>query len=1181
MRMFFYLLFLLFSSNVCPLELGQEISTPKVRILLHFDAADRYKYVNGLRSEIVLLEQRWKDFVDIYNQKNAELEVQIEDLKEISLKKHDGFVLKKINWLTLLNNIYGDIKDTKGQTLALLRQHVEFWEKYFSDSMHKSNTLEEKSIYSFLDLQNMMKKIFLQEEQLKRLVEKKEEKAIEISREEYLLVEKEKEFEGIEQSIESKKKHTDLNKEDIALLDIEKEVVCNQRELSVLKVSLYQKNQEFLNSKESSLQDKLAALKDQAEAIRNRLHVDISDVYGYEQKNNELKKTCIAKKAELVKLRNEIAARKINSQEELDRLRKRFKVSFTKLKQLEDVEVSAHGISDSFALYSVAHAYVMVATNERILYKIKIEMMLQDAKMQQSQVVADTVKLLYEISQGHIKDTETFEKERIEYKEKQSFLESEIKANKEQVVVDHGLIKDIQRIMAHLKKQQERMNVLTDDVSSFQKKKWIDCATLLADMIKNIEEQDEIMLQKSEFCEQIVVSQEESLESIDCILHEFDLIGVWHRSISAVTWDGIKNILPNLSIFVKDIYGIIKSCIAQVSLKKIAFSVSRISIGGLFGIFLMMFLSFMLYLFLQAILPTWYKYFLSSEHGPVYFMHGPYQLCAVFIGFFIEVFTLLYVWILLFAYTFFCEPTVAFSVMFYGYTIILGIYTSRKLLMQFILINRKFDYFLLSKRLIDRFSLVFLFFSISTVVILVFRKMFMLVMLHQQSEFPNILLRVYHIVIFTSIVFSLDKEEFLQLLPKKSNIGSKIAFILERYYYLVLLAVFSLLIMSDPYLGGYGSLMWHLFWNIFVSTCVLGLLFIINMIIRKCSVVFFFKEDDSINGSCERFDYAKTWYAIYILCLILVFTVVAIILCAEVWGYGFTYGTLRKVAMYELFKIESTSSAGKMESFRVLNLLYILFMSCVGIVLAYLFRKFILKRVFDIQYVDPGIQNTVTIISRHVIIIAAVMIACVQSKLGSVVAYVSFVGLVTFGWSFKDLLTDFVAYFFILVQRPVKLGDYVMIDQDTKGVVRKISSRAVILRHKNAVNIVVPNSTVLKASIYNWNYTRGYIGLDDIIFTVPFKTNITLVREVCFKVMDEDSDVLKVPQPFVRLNEFGDKGYVFMVRGFVSAGNTLRQWDITSNIRFALVEKLGKEGIIIAGPSMKIFMEQETFQDQQ
>jgi small-conductance mechanosensitive channel len=204
------------------------------------------------------------------------------------------------------------------------------------------------------------------------------------------------------------------------------------------------------------------------------------------------------------------------------------------------------------------------------------------------------------------------------------------------------------------------------------------------------------------------------------------------------------------------------------------------------------------------------------------------------------------------------------------------------------------------------------------------------------------------------------------------------------------------------------------------------------------------------------------------------------------------------------------------------------------------------------------------------------MIACIQSKLGFIVMYVSFVGLATFGWSFKDLFTDFVAYFFILVQRPLKLGDYVRIDDETMGVVRKISPRAVILRRKNSVNIVVPNSMVLKSSLYNWNYARNYIGFDDIVFCVPFGSDIALVREICFKVLEEDNDVLKVPQPFVRLQDFGDKGYVFMVRGFLSSGNTLRQWDIASNIRFALVLKLAKSGISIAGPSVKVMLKKES-----
>ncbi|HSW75802.1 MAG TPA: mechanosensitive ion channel domain-containing protein [Candidatus Saccharimonadales bacterium] len=1176
----FFLILSLFSSffSLQALELGKnltkELTTPKIRILLRNDLSDRYKYVENLKLELQSLEQRWKESYETIEQKRLEIQAQIEELKDQPVKK-SNFLTKKFNYLIKLDQAFKETEETKIQILEFLKQHIEFWEKYFADSTHQSNGIEDKSLYSFLDLQNIMKRIFFQEELLDGIIVKKEETVTEISKEEYIVATKEKEFEHVQQLLEEKKKQTEKNKEDITLLDFEKEVITKQRELASLKLHVLAKKQEFFNSKESILQDRLQQLKDHINAIRSRLYVDILDVQNYEQKNNEQKKLTSLKKAELIKLRNEIAAQKIAAQEELDRLRKRFKLTFTKMAQLEDIEVSTHSISDSFAWYSIARAYVTVATYERLLHKIKIDMMLQDSKMQQSQIILDTVKLLYEISQGHIKDTETFEKERIGYKEAKQALQISMKANKEQMLCDHILMKDLQRILAHVKKQQDTMTSLSGEVSGFLHKKWSDSFIMLSEMIKNIEEQHEVMLQKNEIYEQIVSSQEETLESLNCILAEFDTIGVWHRSISAVTWEGIKNIGPNLIVFLRDVKNIIVSYISKFTLHNFAYGLSELSLGKILGIFVMICMLFVIFIFLQALLPTLYKSLINVPMSPVDSLHGLRQIGILFLGFLIDVFKPLYVWLILLLYIIWQDSSAAVLVLFYGYTIFFGIYASRKLLMQFIYINRKFDYFLLSKRLIDRFSWVFLFFSISTIIILVFRKMFMLVMLHQQSEFPNILLRIYHIVIFISIVLSLDKEELLQLLPKKSSLGEKVALLIEHYYYLVLLTIFSLLIISDPYLGGYGSLMWHLSWNIFVSICVLALLFIGYMIIRQYSTFLFFKEDESLNGSCERFDYAKTWYAIYILSLICAFSIIAVVLCAEIWGYGFTYATLRKIVMYELFKIESVSCAGKTESFKVFNLLYILFVSFCGVVLAYIFKKVVLKRVFDIQYVDPGIQNTVIIISRYVIIITVVVIACIQSKLGSLVTGVFYVALVITGWSFKDLFTDFVAYFFILVQRPVKLGDYVKIDSETMGVVRKISPRAVILRRKNSLNIVVPNSTVLKSSLCNWNYTRGYIGLDDIIFSVPFGTDITIVKDVCFKVFDEDGDILKVPQPFVRLQDFGDKGYVFMIRAFVSSGNTLRQWDIASNIRFALVESLAKEGISIAGPSMKVLVAKE------
>ena len=58
--------------------------------------------------------------------------------------------------------------------------------------------------------------------------------------------------------------------------------------------------------------------------------------------------------------------------------------------------------------------------------------------------------------------------------------------------------------------------------------------------------------------------------------------------------------------------------------------------------------------------------------------------------------------------------------------------------------------------------------------------------------------------------------------------------------------------------------------------------------------------------------------------------------------------------------------------------------------------------------------------------------------------------------------------------------------------------------------------------------------------------------------------VLKSPKPVVRLNKFGDFGYEFMVRGYVSSAHTLDIFDIASDVRIALVQKLQKQGIKLA-----------------
>ena len=130
-------------------------------------------------------------------------------------------------------------------------------------------------------------------------------------------------------------------------------------------------------------------------------------------------------------------------------------------------------------------------------------------------------------------------------------------------------------------------------------------------------------------------------------------------------------------------------------------------------------------------------------------------------------------------------------------------------------------------------------------------------------------------------------------------------------------------------------------------------------------------------------------------------------------------------------------------------------------------NRFVLDRVFDLLLVDPGVQHTVTSITQYIVILIAVFLGFQSAKLGEIVQIIMGALILGLGLILKDPTTDFVAYFIILVQRPLKIGDYISIDEDITGAVRRITARAVILRRKNSTTLIVPNSYVISHTITN------------------------------------------------------------------------------------------------------------------
>ena len=68
--------------------------------------------------------------------------------------------------------------------------------------------------------------------------------------------------------------------------------------------------------------------------------------------------------------------------------------------------------------------------------------------------------------------------------------------------------------------------------------------------------------------------------------------------------------------------------------------------------------------------------------------------------------------------------------------------------------------------------------------------------------------------------------------------------------------------------------------------------------------------------------------------------------------------------------------------------------------------------------------------------------------LGDLVWYLIGALVLGIGWVIKDPAADLIAYFIIIVQRPIKVGDYISMDDNTNGVVRRITPRSVEIRQK-------------------------------------------------------------------------------------------------------------------------------------
>ncbi len=178
------------------------------------------------------------------------------------------------------------------------------------------------------------------------------------------------------------------------------------------------------------------------------------------------------------------------------------------------------------------------------------------------------------------------------------------------------------------------------------------------------------------------------------------------------------------------------------------------------------------------------------------------------------------------------------------------------------------------------------------------------------------------------------------------------------------------------------------------------------------------------------------------------------------------------------------------------------------------------KRLMQLSDLDENLRLVLAKLTRTLLVVSAVLIALpvlgIDLTVLSVFSGAVGVGL---GLGLQKIASNYISGFIILLDRSIRIGDRLMIDNRV-GYVNKITSRYVVLKGLDGSEALVPNDTLIANTVINQSYSDKKIWTS-VTVSVAYDTDLdqalALLREAA-----KHPRIVQNPGPNAYLVNFGD-----------------------------------------------------------
>lgn len=219
----------------------------------------------------------------------------------------------------------------------------------------------------------------------------------------------------------------------------------------------------------------------------------------------------------------------------------------------------------------------------------------------------------------------------------------------------------------------------------------------------------------------------------------------------------------------------------------------------------------------------------------------------------------------------------------------------------------------------------------------------------------------------------------------------------------------------------------------------------------------------------------------------------------------------------------------------------------------------------DIQVLQPaglsgGVRHSIRTGVGYLGILVAALVAFSYAGFSlSSLAIVAGAFSIGIGFGLQNVVNNFVSGLILLIERPVRVGDLVVVGGE-EGYVRKISVRSTELETFDRANVLIPNSAFISEKVKNWTL-HNRTGRVAVSVGTAYDCNPGEVKDVLLRVARQNPDVLGLPEPIVELTGFGGSSINFALYVFIELDDITKTLRVRTDLSIAIFNAFAAAGI--------------------